>query len=536
MTTEEETALPPPGPDGAVLSGPPRALLDAVIAISTDLDLHRVLTRIVESASALTGARYGALGILSPGARLQDMVIHGIDPEVRAQIGDLPHGRGILGLMMEDPRPLRLADLTTHPASYGFPPGHPPMRTFLGVPITVHGAVFGNLYLTEKAGGIPFTEEDEQLVTALAGAAGYVIGNARAYGLSERRRRWLEATSQIGQALQDPESPEAALAEVTNTLRAVAGASAVAVVQSNEVGGLRVVASDGPEAWLVDDVVAALGEPVRGVTDVSDVLEVSLGDLQRWVVLLPLRSALAASSVLVTVFSEDSRIEDVDERPLMQSFADHVGLELDRAEALREREELVVVSDRDRIARDLHDLVIQRLFATGLQLQGLRRLADRAQLVERLDHAVHDIDLTIRDIRGTIFELHSRKGASLRADVRKLVKEYIPLLGFTPAVHTVGPIDTAVPDSVQVELLAVLREALSNTAKHALADSASVDVEVTDAALTLRVADDGAGLPDARSESGLRNARRRASAHGGTLDLASNEPSGTVFTWRVPLR
>jgi signal transduction histidine kinase len=295
------------------------------------------------------------------------------------------------------------------------------------------------------------------------------------------------------------------------------------------------MAADGPEAALVDDVVAALPDALREVEEMSNALEVDLGDRTRWVLLVPLRSALASSSVLLLVFGDGSRVGDPHERPLMQSFADHVGLALDRAQAVQDREELIVVSDRDRIARDLHDLVIQRLFATGMHLQGLRRLADRPDLIDRLDRAVEDIDLTIKDIRGTIFELHSRKGASLRADVRKLVKEYLPLLGFTPAVRTVGPIDSAVPERVQVELLAVLREALSNTAKHALADGASVDIEVSDSAVTLRVADDGAGLPEGRSESGLRNARRRAAALGGTFELTPNAPRGTVFTWRVPL-
>jgi signal transduction histidine kinase len=252
-------------------------------------------------------------------------------------------------------------------------------------------------------------------------------------------------------------------------------------------------------------------------------------------VLLPLRSALTASTALLVVFSTDERAGDPQERQLMQSFADHVGLALDRAQALEERQELAVVSDRDRIARDLHDLVIQRLFATGMQLQGLQMQAGRQDFADRLDKAVDDIDLTIKDIRGTIFELQRRGGASLRADIRSLVKEYTPLLGFTPAVRTQGPVDTAVPTQVQVELLAVLREALSNTAKHARADTVSVEVQVSDTTLTLHVRDDGSGIPEQRRESGLRNARRRASQLGGTFELTAGVPSGTVFTWRVPL-
>jgi signal transduction histidine kinase len=517
------------------LYGSSRALLDAVIAISTDLDLHRVLTRIVESATELTGARYGALGVLGREDGLQNFVVHGIDPDLQARIGDLPHGRGILGAVIDDPRPLRLTDLTQQPASYGFPPHHPPMQTFLGVPITVQGTVFGNLYLTEKAGGVPFTDADEELVIALAGAAGYVVANARAYGLSERRRHGLEATSRIADALQPPVSWDDAFAEITNTLRAAAGAGAVGLVQRGDDGQLLVAAVDGPDAALVDEVLQRMPEGLTEAAEGSDVLQVPLDAEPRWTVLLPLRSALAGSIVLVVVLAEEEQAADADERQLMQSFADHVGLALDRAQALEDRQELAVVSDRDRIARDLHDLVIQRLFATGMHLQGVRMLADRPDFVDRLDKAVDDIDLTIKDIRGTIFELQHRNGSSLRADVRKLAKEYAPLLGFTPAVRTIGPVDTAVPEPVQVELLAVLREALSNTAKHALADSASVDVEVGETTLTLRVTDDGGGLPEDRQESGLRNARRRAARLGGAFELTPGVPAGTVFTWRVPL-
>jgi signal transduction histidine kinase len=194
-----------------------------------------------------------------------------------------------------------------------------------------------------------------------------------------------------------------------------------------------------------------------------------------------------------------------------------------------------VVSDRDRIARDLHDLVIQRLFATGLQLQGLRLMAGDNEVGTRIDKAVDDLDLTIKDIRSTIFELQNRAPGSLRSDLRALVKEYVPVLGFTPVVRTVGPVDTAVPDNVHTELLAVLREAMSNIARHALADRAYAELSVSDTEVVLQVTDDGTGAPDDRHESGLRNARRRAAELGGSFELRPNHPQGTVFVWRAPL-
>ena len=505
-----------------------RALLDAVVAISTDLDLHRVLSRIVESACELTGATYGALGVLDRSGGLQSFVVHGIDPEVRERIGDLPHGRGILGVVIEDPRPLRLDDLTQHPQSYGFPPWHPPMTTFLGVPIEVHGTVFGNLYLTEKQGG--FTAEDEETVSALAGAAGHVIGNARTYGLSERRRQWLEATGRLGDALQPPIAVEDAFAEVTRILRSVTGARAVAVVRPAEDGDPVTVveAVDGPESAELAELLgsAQLGGGVQAV---------ELGGHPRFAVVLPMRSPLSVPTSLVAVLEDDERLQDAQEQQLMHSFADHAGLALDRTRAVQDREQLAILSDRDRIARDLHDLVIQRLFATGMRLQGLRMLADRPEFADGIDRAVDDIDLTVKDIRGTIFELQSRSPASLRGDLRKLVREYAGALGFAPVVRTTGPLDTGVPAPVQVELLAVLREALANATKHAHASDVTVEVDVTAHELVLTVTDDGVGIPADPHESGLRNARTRATALGGSFDAGPGPEAGTVLTWRVPL-
>jgi len=258
-----------------------------------------------------------------------------------------------------------------------------------------------------------------------------------------------------------------------------------------------------------------------------------MGDLLA--VVIPLRAHLAERGALVAVYDQATGAQEPEERELLESFADQTALALDRAQALADRAELAVISDRERIARDLHDVVIQRLFATGLQLQAIRSVAVNPEVSTRIDQTVDDLDLTIRDIRGTIFELQNRQSASLRAEVRTLVREYVPVLGFTPTVRTGGALDTAVPRDVRDHLLAVLREAVSNIARHALADHAEVDVEVRGDELVLAVVDDGAGLREGRSESGLRNARRRAQGLGGTLELSPREPRGTSFVWRVPL-
>jgi signal transduction histidine kinase len=525
----------PDGPVGApeVLPESSQALLDAVLAIASDLDLFGVLTRIVEAATALTGARYGALGVVGGDSRLTEFVTTGVTDEQRARIGEPPHGRGILGLLISDPRPIRLADLADHPSSSGLPPHHPPMRSFLGVPVHIRGTVFGNLYLTEKEGGGDFTDTDERLVVALASAAGLVIENARAYGLSERRRLWLEAAASLTDALQPPIEWDLALQQVVETARRVTHAVAAAVASPAADGEVRALACEpGMVARVIKAVEVALDSVDR--VGLVDPVDVALGDLTATVV--PLPAHLADPGLLVTLFpTRDVRQRDHDDRELLISLADHAALALDRAQAVGEREELAVISDRERIARDLHDVVIQRLFAIGMQLQAVavRGIGDPVR--ERLDQAVQDLDGTIRDVRATIFELQTHGADSLRGDVRALVRDYAQVLGFNPTVRTHGPVDTAVSTTLREQLLPVLREALSNAVRHAHATQLEVVLVVDGAELGLLVTDNGTGISDGAVESGLDNARQRARALGGRLDLVNVEPHGLRFDWRVPL-
>ena len=511
------------------LPGPTQSLLDAVIAISSDLDQRSVLARIVEAACELTGARYAALGVIGPDRSLVEFVTTGLDERQRTLIGDLPRGHGILGLLIEEPRAIRLPVLSDHRRSVGFPSNHPPMTTFLGVPVRIRGTIFGNLYLTEKAGGGTFPDEDEVLVEALASAAGFVIENARAYGLSELRRQWLEASASLVDALQPPVDLVRALHLVTQAARSVSGARATAVLSYRHADA-RTVASDPDD---VPRVTAALDQVVAMPRSGSASTTAQLGALTALVI--PLRAPLAERAALVALFDTGHAPDDVHERELLESFADQAALALDRAQALADREELAVISDRERIARDLHDVVIQRLFATGLQLQAVSAQATDPSVTERIERAVTDLDQTIRDIRGTIFELQRHRAGSLRSELRGLVREYAEVLGHTPDVRTSGPVDSAVPDPVREQLLPVLREALSNVARHARATRTEVEVRVTGHELDLTVLDDGIGVEVNGHESGLRNARRRATGLGGTVELAPREPRGTTFTWRVPL-
>ena len=519
MTSQPSASLPPAA----------QALLEAVTAISSDLDQRSVLTRIVESATTLTDARYGALGVIGADGTLVEFITTGIDAELRQQIGELPRGGGILGLLIREPQAIRLADLSAHPTSVGFPPHHPPMSSFLGVPVRIRGTVFGNLYLTEKWGGGAFTEQDELLVGALARTAGFVVENARAYGLSERRWQWLEASADVAEALQPPVQLDRGLRRITATARNVSGALAAAILTAGEA---RTIACDPTNDVAIAALLDSLADDPALTEPRPDPVSLSRHGLE--VLVISLRAHLAPASALVAVFEPGPR--DAEERELLASFADQAALALDRAQAVTDREELAVISDRERIARDLHDVVIQRLFATGLQLQGIALVAGQDSAVAaRLDAAVTALDDTIAAIRGTIFELQHRQGASLRAEIRTLVREYVPVLGFSPTVRTTGPLDTAVPAPIREHLLPVLREAVSNIARHALAENADVGVVVSDTDLRLVVSDDGTGLGENVTESGLRNARRRAVELGGRLEVTANTPRGTVLTWQVPL-
>jgi len=509
-----------------------KALFDAVMAISSDLDLHNVLSRIVEAAVTLTGARYGALGVVGPENQLVEFVTTGLSDEERRRIGSLPHGRGILGLLISDPRPIRLKELSDHPSSFGFPPNHPPMGSFLGVPLRIRGTVFGNLYLTEKSGGGEFSDTDEQLSVALAGVAGVVIENARAYGFSERRREWLEAGAALPETLRRPNDSESSFGQIAAIARRAARTKAVAVLDV-EGGLVRAVACE-PEDEA--EVRHRLGELLALVRDLEIIepVDLSVGDLVATVT--PLPTHLTRGGLLVSLHdAAELARRDIDDRDLLRGFADYAALTLDRGQAVAEREALAVVSDRERIARDLHDVVIQRLFATGMQLQAAAMRVTNEDVRERVERSVADLDATIRDVRATIFELQSPSVGSMRSEVRALVGEYRSVLGFPPELRIKGPIETAVTDAMREPLLKVLREALSNVARHAHASRVEIVLSVSDGAVRLSVDDDGGGIAADINPSGLENVRARAVALGGELHLDASHLGGARLAWSVPL-
>ncbi|WP_373861960.1 sensor histidine kinase [Micromonospora saelicesensis] len=526
-----------------------RALLDAVVGIGTNLDLRTTLQRIVQAACELVGARYGALGVVGPDRLLHDFIVHGITPEQHEQIGDLPHGRGVLGLLIDDPRPLRMPDITQHPRSYGFPANHPPMHSFLGVPVLIRDQIFGNLYLAEKQGGAEFTEDDEEIVVALAAAAGVAIENARLYALAHRRERWLAATAEITTVLLGEVRRTDALALVARRAREVSEAElALVLLYDSDTEQFSVEVVDG-----ADEQALALIGAVLPAVDTSFGAAVAEGrhdqvdDLAHaapWPALLhtgpamisPLATAETLHGVLIVAHRpERGGGASEEDLTLLGSFAGQAALAMERARGQEERELLVVLEDRERIARDLHDVVIQRLFATGLQLQSAAPMA-RPEVAKRINAAVDDLDATIRDIRRTIFELRTPMTSELRTEIRAEIEASAEALGFKPHLELTGPVDSAVPDAIRPDLTAVLREALSNVVRHAQCTRVDVVVRVDAGQVTVVVTDNGVGCDPAAARGGLVNLGERASRLDGTFTISPGEPHGTEVRWTVPLR
>jgi signal transduction histidine kinase len=526
-----------------------RVLLETVIAVGGDLELPSLLERVVDGARVLVGARYGALGVVGPDRTLTEFVTSGVDDETRARIGDLPRGAGILGTLIVDPQPLILDDIAQHRDSFGFPPGHPEMRSFLGVPIRVRDDVFGNLYLTEKHDGEPFTEIDRDLVQALAVAAGIAIENARLYEAEQRREGWLDAIASINQDLLARHPVDDVLARVAELAQRRSDADHARVLlftPSREE--LRVVAASGEhaaailgttmpvEGTIAGDVAArGTSEVVDDATSDDRVYKPALEPLGAgptiWV---PLTGHDTSLGVLSISNAKGGAPFGAEELRVVESFARQAAVALDVANTRRDAERLHMVEDRERIARDLHDTVIQRLFATGLGLQGAAAGADPST-ARRLAAAVDDIDDVIRDIRSTIFALGSRRASGLRADVLSAAHDIESNADVTVRVHFDGPVDTALEDDLRHDVLSAARELLTNAARHASASSLDLRLTVSDG-VVLVVRDDGVGLVGEPSRrSGLANLAARAQGRGGTFDIDGRAGVGTEATWQVPL-
>lgn len=524
-------------------------LLEAVLAVSSGLELDATLRRIVHAAITLVDARYGALGVRGHDGILTEFVYDGIHDEQRELIGHLPEGKGLLGLLFEKPEPLRLDDISTHPASVGFPANHPPMHSFLGVPVLVRGEVFGNLYLTEKADGKSFTEDDEVVVKALAAAAGIAIENARLYEEARVQQGWLEANGKISTELLAGTEPEQVLwliarraRELTksdDTLLAVPDDPEAPAV---EVQDLNIMVTVGPTAERVNGRSIPVHDSTAGKAFNTstpyrvDELAYMYDDAQFGPALvLPLRAADSVSGVLVTTRKPGATPFTDQQLSVAASFADQAALAVRLAQSQQQRHELDVLADRDRIARDLHDHVIQRLFAVGLALQSTLPRVRVPEVRSRLLRTVDDLQDIVRDIRTTIFDLHS--GAEGTASLRERLSHAVTDLTANTELHTtvrmsgpLGVVDSELSDHAE----AVVREAMSNVVRHAKADSVALTVSVGDD-LTIAVTDDGTGIPDVVARSGLHNLAERAQSAGGALRIEAPNAGGTRLVWSVPI-
>ncbi|WP_407341666.1 GAF domain-containing sensor histidine kinase [Pengzhenrongella phosphoraccumulans] len=523
----ESAAGPGPLADGRL-----RPLMDAIVSVSSELDIATVLERLVTAACGLTGARYGAMGVLDGeggaiSGALREFVSVGVDPPTERAIGALPKGRGLLGHLIDVPRALRLPDLTAHPAFVGFPAHHPPMRSFLGLPVRASSGVYANLYLTDKLGPdgevVDFTRADEEIVMAVATAAGVAIDHARTYRLARQHERWLEAAAACTSALTGDLPLAQAAEEVLSRVRDAAGAVG---------GGLNTHAADLP-----DGAGAALRGTRPVMFPVADGAEASVTG-GAWLLAIPLRSGDRWVGGLLLGWPRDTgQTSPPVELAMVAGFADKIALALDVEAAQADRARLAVLEERERIARDLHDMVIQRLFAIGLSVQATAQDAVSDDVAHRLDSAVDELDETIKDIRATIFRLGARPssdGFGFRHQIDGEVVHARAHLGFLPRLRTDG-VTAVVPRDIGEDAVAVVREALANTARHARARSAIVRVSVGEE-LVLEIQDDGIGLPDgATRRSGLANLEARATRLGGSLRLDPAPLGGTVLTWRVPL-
>lgn len=522
-------------------------LVDAMLVVTSGLELDQTLRTIVHTAIELVDAQYGALGVRGFDHELVEFIYEGIDESMRERIGHLPEGRGVLGVLIDDPKPIRLDNISHHPASVGFPPDHPPMRTFLGVPVRIRNEVFGNLYLTEKANGQPFSEDDEVLVQALAAAAGIAIENARLYEHSKVRQSWIEATRDIGTELLAGTDPATVFRMVADESRKLSGAKLTLVAvpadsdePAAEVDELVVTATagDAPEGSLraIPTEGTLIGDAFLQRTPCRfDSLEL-VPDTARTgpALVLPLRTSDAVAGVLVAARSPGSPPFSADELDIMAAFADQAALAWQLATTQRRMRELDVLSDRDRIARDLHDHVIQRLFAVGLALQGTIPRTHKPEVRQRLTECVDDLQSVIQEIRTAIFDLHGGNGGITRLRQR-LDEAVVKFAGpeMRTSVQFSGPLSVVDP-TLADHAEAVVREAVSNAVRHAQAKMLTVNVAVGDD-LCIEVVDDGCGIAGDITGSGLTNLGQRADDVGGEFVIEAAPAGGTKLRWSAPL-
>jgi signal transduction histidine kinase len=517
-----------------------RGLLRANALVTGELSLPVVLRQIVGAARDLLGARYAALGVLGRDGGLEQFVHAGMDEETVARVGDLPTGRGILGLLISEPVPIRLADLAAHPASAGFPPEHPPMTGFLGVPVRIGEKIFGHLYLTERRDGGEFTAEDEELALALAATAGAAIANARRFTESEQRRRWLDASGQLTPLLLSSQV-EQPYALITQLAAAAAAADFAALAVPHGVDEVIIASVTGavtagmmnrtaPWADSLAGQAILTGKPSLVTGSRREAAAAALNADIGPMIVVPLAAGeQVRGALMLGRLAANPGFTETD-LDMAASFAGHAAVAMELAEARINQITLAQAEDHDRIAGDLHDHVIQDLFALSMTLQGHAARSDPAD-AERIKGYVDALDDAITNIRTSIFGLHQSQTAPDRFQARLLaiIEEHAPQLGFTATIRFAGPLD---PDGdLTHDILAVTREALSNSARHAHATAVSITLAQQHGLIILDIIDNGRGVGTPARSSGLTSMRSRAESNGGTFQLTTPGGGGTHLTW-----
>ncbi|WP_194411001.1 GAF domain-containing protein [Microbacterium cremeum] len=524
-----------------------RALLAATQAVVEESDLSTVLRRIVEAATALVDAEYGALGVIAPERdSLEEFIYVGLTESEAARIGHLPTGHGLLGALIVDPHPIRLPHMADDDRAAGFPPHHPHMESFLGVPVRVRDEVFGNLYLTNRRNG-QFTVEDEQLIEALATTAGFAVENARLLDQARTRARWMTTAAELSAAVLSSPT-ETALDLIAGRIFDLPDVDQVAVLLTDEEGTtVRVAAARGRDEALLRGrtfeahtvcagKVLDSGRPLAFARSAADGDPLRLGD-EDWVgpaLVAPLRTRARLWGAVCLARSADARRFTPTETESAADLASRASIALELAHAREEGQRSMLADDRQRIARDLHDHVIQQLFGTGLTLQAVATGIPPGPATDRVHGAIAQLDDAISQIRTVVFALSSRDEGSVRHRIIDAVAELSAGLQRPPSMRFTGPVDHAIAGTLAADVVGVARELLSNAVRHARADRISLEVGVIDGAVAVAVEDDGIGMRDDGRRSGLDNLAHRAEAGGGEFSVSSGD-TGTVARWSVPL-
>ncbi len=529
-------------------------LIEAGLALASELSLAAVLQRIVELAVRVTGARYGALGVLGPGGQISEFHTQGVTQEQRRAIGHIPVGRGILGVLIREAEPLRLHDIKEDPRSVGFPPNHPPMQLFLGAPVKARGRVFGNIYLTREPGARDFTPEDEEALVVLASQAGVAVENARLYDEAQQRERRLEAVREIATAILAGIQPETILDLVAGRARELVGADlATLATPGLEPGTLVIDVADGEHAEELRGTVFPRDESVSGEVIASGepvVLEdaakdgrafqpvVKLGEMGP-AMFVPLIVRGSAFGTLAVANRAGGRLFGQEDLAFIQTFAGQAAVALEYGRAQRDLQRLAVMDDRERIAKELHDGVIQSLFAVGMGLQATSTISRDPDLQRRIESAVEEMDRVIRDLRNYIFGLRPGILADRQLDqaLRGLAEDFQEKTGVV-AVVEVDPRIAAELSSRAGDIVQVVREALSNVGRHAQAATCRIALRRENGRAVVEIDDDGTGFDVewARGRGlGLGNLHERAKTLGADLTVDSALGSGTTVRLSISL-